>query len=209
MHKLKLLLLGCLAAAFLLRAGCAFAEDALIGTVIGLRGAVFREAGGHRQALTLRAPLHVTDTVVAAAGKVEILLNDGSIVTIGENSRLALAQYQSVANGRTTLLHLFGGVLRVFVNRATAGGEFEIETETAVAAVRGTDWLMEAVPGRTGVAIIHGVVAVSGRGAERQAVAVLEKPGDGVDVASGKPPGPVHPWSRERFAATLARASLE
>ncbi|MGO8916536.1 MAG: FecR domain-containing protein [Stellaceae bacterium] len=199
----------CVAAAVLFWATGASADDQLIGTVIAVRGEVFRQAGPDRQALTSRQPVHLADTIIAGGGKAKILLNDGSIVSIGENSRLALAQYQSVGNRLTTRLHLFEGVLRLFVNRSTAGGRFEIESETAVAAVRGTDWLIEAVPDRTGVAIIQGVVAVSGLGPHQQATVLLEKPGDGVDVRRGEPPGAVHPWSRERFDTLSAHASFD
>ena len=208
MQRLRSYVPWCVAAAFLLWAAGASAADVLIGTVIGVRGAVFRENRSERQALTSRQPVHLGDTIIAEDGKAEILLNDGSIVSVGAKSRLVLSQYKSVSNGLTTRFRLLRGVLRLFVNRATSGGEFEIETETAVAAVRGTDWLMEVVPGRTSVAILHGIIAVSGVGAHQNAVVLLEKPGDGIDVTMGEAPGPVHPWSRERLAAVLARASF-
>ncbi len=208
MQRLRSFSPWCVAAVFLLWAASASAADLIIGTAIGVRGVVLRESGGERQALKPHDAVHLGDTIVAEDGKAEILLNDGSIVSVGAKSRLVLSQYKSVSNALTTRFHLFEGVLRLFVNRATAGGEFEIETETAVAAVRGTDWLMEVVPGRTGVAILHGIIAVSGVGAQRNAVVVLQKPGDGVDVKIGEAPGPIHPWSRERLAAVLARASF-
>jgi hypothetical protein len=207
MGKLTRFLLGCLTAALLLQANATFAAELTVGTVIGVRGDVFNEAGGNRQHLVLREPVHLEDTLVADAGKAKILLNDGSIISLGEHSRLALRQYQGIANGRRTILHLFNGVLRMFVNRATAGGAFEVETETAVAAVRGTDWLMEAVPEKTSVAIISGIVAVTGRAGG--AAALLQRPGDGVDVPSGKPPEAVHRWGQQRFQSLLARASFE
>jgi hypothetical protein len=206
MGKLGLFVLFCLLAAPVAPAAAAAPT---VATVIGVEGVVLREAGGERHALALRDALRLDDTLVSDAGKAKILFNDGSIVSLGEHSRLALVQYQSVANGRSTLLRLFDGVIRIFVNRATAGGAFEIRTETAVAAVRGTDWLMEAVPGRTGVALITGIVAVSGVREDRNAVVLLQHPGDGVDIAESKPPGPVHTWAPKRFQSLLARASFD
>ncbi|HYM03633.1 MAG TPA: FecR domain-containing protein, partial [Stellaceae bacterium] len=117
--------------------------------------------------------------------------------------------YQSAANGLKTQLGLLQGVLRFFVKRSIVGAQFEVDTETAVAAVRGTDWLMEATPDRTSVAVLQGVVAVSGRGAPAGAPALLEQPGQGIDVVRGEALKPVHPWSAERLATTLARATFD
>lgn len=209
MQRLRSFASGSAVAVLLLWTAGTAAAESPIGEVLGVRGAVFLAAGAGREALIPRQPVHRADTIIAQDGKAEILLNDGSIISVGSNSRLQLSQYEGTANGRLMArLRLLDGVLRLFVNRATGGGVFEIETETAVAAVRGTDWLIEAVPGRTGVAIIKGTIAVSGVGAQRQAVVLLQRPGDGVDVRRGEPPGPVHPWSHDRFAATLARATF-
>ncbi len=199
----------CLAAIFCLWAGGARSADIVIGSVIALRGDVSLEAGTEHRALALRDPVRLADTIVSGAGKAKIALNDGSIISIGENSRLVLQEYRSVTNAMRTRLHLIEGVLRLFVNRAIAGGQFEIESETAVAAVRGTDFLIDAKAETTGVAVIDGIVMVSGRGPQAQSSVLLEKPGEGVDVPRGGPPGPVRPWSAQRFGTTLARATLE
>lgn len=199
----------CLAAAFLLLAGEVESAEIIVGTVIGLRGDVSLETGSERHALALRDPVRLADTIVSRAGKAKIALNDGSIVSVGENSRMVLQDYQGVANGWTTRLRLLTGVLRLFVNRALAGSRFEVESETALAAVRGTDWLVDATPAGTGVAVIQGTVEVSGRDSQAQASVLLDQPGQGVDVPRGGPPGPVRPWSAQRFGTTLARATFE
>lgn len=190
-------------------AGAARPDDLIIiGSVVALRGDVFRDDGGRREPLAAKALLHPSDVIVVAAGKAKIGLNDGTIISIGENSRLQIAQYQSVANGLKTRLDLKSGVLRVFVNRSTIGGQFEVESEIAVAAVRGTDWLVEAMPDRTSVALLQGSVAVASRGASAAPV-LLAQPGQGTDVRRGEPPTPVATWGAERLAATIARASFD
>ena len=209
MPKLPALASVLLAAVLLLWTDAASAADVIIGSVLAVRGEVWREDGATHEALTAREPLHPADTIVSGAGKAKISLNDGSIISIGENSRVSLAEYQSVSNGLRTRLRLLAGALRLLVNRITAGGQFEIETDTALAAVRGTDWLIEAVPDRTSVAILRGAVAVSGRGAFAQTTVVLDRPGQGVDIRPGAAPGAVTPWGAQRLADTLARATYD
>jgi hypothetical protein len=189
-------------------AGAQSEDRVIVGTVAALRGAVFREAGTAREPLAAKAPIYPADVIVSGEGKAKIILNDGSIIAIGENSRLRIADYQSVANGLKTRLDLRGGVLRLLVNRLPNRGQFEVESETAVASVRGTDWLVEVTPERTSVAVLEGVVAVAGRGAAGAPV-VLDGPGQGTDVRRGEAPTAAHPWGAARLAATIARASFE
>jgi hypothetical protein len=185
------------------------AAEIAVAEAIAVRGDVTVESGAAKNPLVLRQALHRGDMVVSGAGKAKILLNDGSIVSLGENSRLRLADYGGTGATLGTRLFLVGGVLRLFVNRTAAGGSFEVESETATAAVRGTDWLIEAVPERTSVAVLHGSVAVSGTGAHASETVLLDAPGLGVDVPRGAAPGAVHPWSKQRFDATLRRASFD
>ena len=110
--------------------------DVFIGSVLALRGDVYREIGAARQRLSVHSPIHFGETIVTGSCKAKIALTDGSIVSIGENTRLRFASFRNTPNDLSTRLALIVGALRLFVVKATAGGEFEIETETAVAAVR-------------------------------------------------------------------------
>jgi hypothetical protein len=184
------------------------AAELVIGSVLAVRGEVFRAGDAGQAPLAAKAPVHLGDTIVSGAGKAKIGLNDGSIVSIGENTRLRLSTYQSTSNDFTTRLSMLSGVLRAIVGRIVARGRFEIETETAIAAVRGTDWLVDVTSKGTAVAVVSGVVAVSSRGKPQTAV-VLDTPGRGTDVAPGEEPHAPHAWPAQRFQTTLARASVE
>ena len=204
-YALQLWLVACLA----FWSGAAQASDLIIGSVMAVRGDVFRDEGANREPLVAKTPLHPSDVIVSGTGKARIGLNDGTIICIGENSRVQLAEYQSTANGLKTRLGLKAGVLRLLVNPWNTGGQFEVESEVALAAVRGTDWLIEVTPQQTSVAILRGTVAVSGRGAVTTAAVLLTTPGQGTDVRRGEPPTPVATWGAARLASTVARATFE
>ena len=144
--------------------GCvASAADVVVGSVVATRGEVFSDAGGGQQSLATNAPVHRGETIVTGAGKAKIALNDGTIVSIGENTRVRMVHFAGTSKSANVGLNLVSGVLRPFVVKAVSTGTFEVETQTAIAAVRGTDWVIEATPERTSVAVVRGVVAVSGR----------------------------------------------
>jgi hypothetical protein len=185
----------------------AAAADVVVGSVVAVRGAVFSDAGAGQQPLTVNAPVHRGETIVTVAGKAKIALKDGTILSIGENSRMLVHHSASGASANIAV-GLVSGVLRPLVVRATTTGRFEVETQTAIAAVRGTDWVIEATPERTSVAVLQGVVAVSGR-TDRKATVVLRSPGQGTDVHRGSAPTPAVPWGTKRLADVLARATFD
>jgi hypothetical protein len=197
-----------LAAIAMCWAGAALAADPVIGSVLAVRGDVFLDSGAGRQPVAVNLRLHRSDTIFSDAGKAKIALNDGTVVSIGENSRLVLADYERVPGNVKARFNLVSGALRVLAAKVSPGGKFEIETETAIAAVRGTDWVIEATPERTSVALVRGKVAVSARGVQAPAV-VLSSPGQGTDVRPGSAPTPAVPWGARRLADTLARATFE
>jgi hypothetical protein len=187
----------------------AAAASPVIGQVMAVKGEVFRESGGRREPAAKGAALEVGDAIVTeAGGKAKLLLNDGTIVSVGEKARLLLAQYQGAANGYRTRLRAEQGAMRFLFQRALELSRFEVETETAVAAVRGTRWLMDVEPGHTAVALLDGSVAVTARGAPGGEV-VLDRPGQGTDVRTGQAPTPPAIWGAQRFATVLSRASFE
>ncbi len=189
--------------------GAAFAADGIVGSVLAVRGAVFSEVGGRQQAVLANTPVHLGDTIVSMGGKAKIALDDGTIISVGENSRMRIADYGDAANNFKTRVSLLSGLLRLLVAKVTPAGRFEVETETAVAAVRGTDWVIESTPERTSVAVVSGAVAVSGRDGQAQTTVVLDAPGQGTDVARGSAPTAVAHWGAARFDSILARATFE
>jgi hypothetical protein len=199
-----------IALAIVMTANLAFAEGPAIGQVSAIKGEVFRERPAGRESVAVGTPVYVADAIVTAVGgKAKIALNDGSILSVGESGRLVIAGYQGTDNGYTTRVQPAAGAIRLFVNKTVAGGRFEVETESAVAAVRGTDFVVEVTPERTSVAVLQGIVAVHGTGAQRAAEVVLDKPGDGTDVAPGQAPTATKTWGAARLAATVKRASFD
>jgi hypothetical protein len=205
---------ACAAGAFvvavvMLCSGAVFAADVIVGSVLAVRGDVYWVVGGRRQPLTANMPVHSGGTIVSAAGKAKIALDDGTIISVGENTRVRVADHDRASNNSMTRVSLVVGALRLLVAKVTSAGTFEVETETAIAAVRGTDWVIEATSEQTSVAVVTGVVAVSGRDANAQSTVVLDAPGQGTDVRRGSPPTPVAQWGAQRFSATVARATFE
>ena len=199
---------ACVACGIALWASASLGADVIVGSALATRGEVFRADAARQYPLAAKEPVYLGDTIVTRTGKANISLNDGTLLSVGENTRLRLSTYQSASNDLTTRLGLLGGVLRLFVARVTAGGHFEVESETAIAAVRGTDWMMSVTPDQTGVALVSGVVAVSGRN-RAEAPVMLDTPGQGTDVMRGEPPHPPHPWSAQRFSTMLERCNFE
>jgi hypothetical protein len=188
---------------------CAALAADVVGSVLAVRGSVWVDSGAGPQPLTANAPVHAGDTIASAAGKAKIALTDGTIVSIGENARVRLAEYRRVAGARNARVDVVSGALRFIVERVGPADRFEVHTETAVAAVRGTDWLVDAMPDHTAVAVVSGVVAVSALTADAPATVVLDGRGQGTDVRRGRPPTPPATWGPQRFESTLARATLE
>ena len=189
-----------LCAATTLVCGPAVAADAVtVGAVLAVRGAVFTDSAGSLLPLTAQAPVRERDAIVATDGKAKIALDDGTIISVAEHTRVRIGEVTKAAKVVRTKLELVSGALRVLVARVSPHGNFEIETETAIAAVRGTDWLIEAASDRTSVAVLNGTVAVTGRESRAR---------DGTDVRRGAAPTPPAPWGARRLADLLARATF-
>lgn len=197
-----------LAVIAILGTGPATAADAVIGSVLAVRGAVFTDTAGTLQPLAADAPVRQGDAIVSRNGKARIVLDDGTVVSVGENTRVQIAEYERPSTGIRARLALVSGALRLLVAKITPDGNFEVETETAIAAVRGTEWIIEATSEQTSVALLSGKVAVSGRGSEGRMTVLLASPGQGTDVRRGAPPTPPIAWGTRRFADVLARATF-
>jgi ferric-dicitrate binding protein FerR (iron transport regulator) len=114
-------------------------------------------------------------------GRVRALLEDGSILNLGSDSRLQVVQHD--AKSQQTNLEMRYGRLRAQVVALTRpSARFEIRTNTAICGVLGTDFYIEATEKTTRVIVFRGVVKVTPLAAG--AVAGLAGAGSTVNAGS-------------------------
>jgi hypothetical protein len=177
----------------------AAAPDA-IGLFTALRGNVTDTHPGQTTAVrvNVRDDVLFKDVIeTQRESRSKTLFQDDTLLTLGENSRVEITEhvYDPTRNSRSMTVHLAKGKLRALVGKVFegAGSKFEVHTPSAVAAARGTYfvvWIEEQPPGpaaRTGVAnIAHpGTVAFTSGGKT-----VLVGPQQYSMAAPGKPPTP-------------------
>ena len=121
--------------------------------------AILPASGGAELVPTVGAELHVGDTLqTREGGRVEIELSSGSVIRLGEGSKLTLreAEPQKAFSAR-----LFVGNLWTKVHKLLSGETYQVETENGVAGVRGTEFRLEAEQGKPDVLRVYeGVVDV-------------------------------------------------
>lgn len=100
----------------------------------------------------------------AASAKADLALADGSLITIGERSAIVLNRnIIGTKDRKNTSFGVLMGGMKLKVNKLTGKDEFKVQTPTAVAAVRGTDFEVAlASDGSTMVAVSEGKVNVAG-----------------------------------------------
>lgn len=127
-------------------------------------------ASGRKQALTNDTLIRVGDEIISHSGSAAIELADGSRIRVSPGSRLIfnrLTQYGK-AGMVDTRLRLDRGEVQTHVKPIMdRGSRFEIETPSAVAAVRGTMFTLQASPGKSSVQVTEGTVAFGPRGQTR------------------------------------------
>ncbi|MGO1501799.1 MAG: FecR family protein [Marinobacter sp.] len=116
---------------------------------------------GRKKPLTKNALIRVGDEVLSHAGAATITLADGSEVRLSPDSRLIfnrLTQYGK-SGMVDTRLRLNRGEVHTRVKPVIEGGaRFEIETPSAVAAVRGTAFALQTGPKGTRLQVTEGIV---------------------------------------------------
>ncbi len=136
------------------------------GAVTFLAGEATRAAGGKGEKLALGSPVYAGDLLeTGRRTRLEVKLADESVVRMGPLSRVVLqeAAFGSSVEDRKVSAKLVVG--KVWANVAKAvGGEarFEVQTENAVAGVRGTTFRVDAARDRSVVVKVYaGTVAVA------------------------------------------------
>ncbi len=137
------------------------------GSVTFLAGEATRTAGGRTEELARGSEVRQGDVLeTRARTRLEITLPDRSVIRIGPRSRIELvsAFFSRSADERKVTARIAVGNLWAKVARAAGGASrFEVQTENAVAGVRGTTFRVDARTDRSVVVKVYsGAVAVAG-----------------------------------------------
>lgn len=184
----------------------AWAADQAVGRVVQQEGdvQVMRDATAAR--LAVGAEILRRDRILSGSdGRIKIEFADRSLIAIGSDTEVLVADYVVGRDGRrpSALLSLLSGIVRAVV--AEPDGSFDITSRAAVAPARSTECLMEAAGDKSAVFAAAGTVAVQSVGTN---AVVQLTPGLGTDVPLGGPPTPPKLWGQSRVDSFVARTRL-
>jgi hypothetical protein len=182
--------------------GAAFAAER-VGQVLRIKGSCEIETDGQRRPLQTASPVHRLDVVTTGAdARLVVELDDGTVLTLGENAELKIDEFVFNRPGIADRLKLFaGGAFRFTTGRLAKTGDSVIEIRTRVPAlgVRGTDFWAGPLDGNYSVLLFDGALDVSNNGA----TATLNEAGEGTNIADGGSPGPVTRWPQDKVRRAL------
>lgn len=150
-------------------------ESAVIGTVTFQVGEARLERNGQTVPLTKGLELKVGDRLQTGAnGHVHARMIDNGFISVRPSGRLHIQSYtyapQDPAANRVGLL-LESGVARTISGKAgeAAREHYRFNTPVAAIGLRGTDYVVQALPDATRVSVLKGAVTLSAFGAGCQA----------------------------------------
>lgn len=180
-----------------------------VADVVG-RALVTRHGDAEPERLTEGQPVLEGDRIRTEAGaRVRLRLEDGSILQLGESTECYLdwVLFAPVLEMRDILIEVPLGIIRSIVEAVVPRSSVRLTTDTAIASVRGTDWIVEAGPAITAIVALEGTVAVRNV-APGVTGEVTLGPGEGTSVAAGEPPNPPSVWGDERRQSFIDRTAV-
>jgi hypothetical protein len=172
------------------------AADA-IGKVSRLQGMATRTAAGARSDLKDGAQLYLLDAIETGAdARVEITLEDLTIVTLGEKAKLTLDAFVYAPAGQNRMGMSVAGPFRFLSGKMPKGANttMTVTTPAATIGIRGTHFWGGPVSGNYGVILFEGEITVTTTAGE----VAISRPLDGVDI-TGAALGPVTPWAQPKI----------
>jgi hypothetical protein len=148
---------------------------------------VQRGGKGNFQPLSRNSFVKMSDVVRAEGdGMAEFKWSDGTRLRLTPNSQLTIKKvsYNSLKKADSSQFKLTSGKVYVRIVKPLArDSHFEVETPTAVAAVRGTIFSVEVKDGKTEVAVYKGTVKVSSHNGKQRQEEIIE-PGEVVQSSA-------------------------
>ena len=140
------------------------AEDS-VGTVSKLRGQARVSRGGQNVMLAEGTTIQASDGIVTGPdARLKIQFKDGSIITLGENSKLTIDKAKFEGGKRDIAATLLDGVVRAAVAKAGAGSNFQVSSSLVTSAARGTEWIVSIKDHTTSLLVLEGTVNAKGVG---------------------------------------------
>jgi len=127
--------------------------------------------------------------VKTGAKSVADIYFQGSVIRILEKSSVVMKELVRNVKDNKDLTELYvenGQVFSKVTRKLTEGERFKVNTPTAIAAVRGTEFLVDAENDKSVIGCIEGTVAVKQAGSEDSTFVDVEA-GKEANVESGKP----------------------
>jgi hypothetical protein len=144
--------------------GLALAADS-VGSVTKLRGQARAVRGGGNVMLAEGAKIEAGDGIVTGPeARLKIEFKDGSVITLGENSKLNIDTAKFKGAKRDIAATLLDGVVRAAVAKAGEGSNFEVSSSLVTSAARGTEWIMSIKDHTTSLLVLEGTVNAKGVG---------------------------------------------
>ena len=191
------------------------AQNEISGTMMVVKGDVKVTSGksGKTDPAKVGTKVYAGDTIASGAeSRAKIVMSDKNVLNISPDSKVTIAKYENdpTKDSRNVELKVDYGKVRAGVEQKYDGekNKFNIRTPTAVAGVRGTDFITGFNPAtqQTRIVTFSGVVAAGQPGPGGQILnAVFVKPGMSTSIDQGKPPEPPRPMPTE----DLNKANLD
>ncbi len=181
-----------LLAYFLLPCTTAFGEEDEAGHVLTVKKDVRLLRAGQQTPARARDPLFLKDTVATGPNsRAKLFFRDDSVLNLGEQSRVSVDEYlySSEKDRSRAVYNLLEGSLKAVVGRS----DLEVHTPTAVAAARGTKFIVTLQGSGADLETLIMVLAgeVTARSIQKEILKVVTlRKGQMTRVPLGKPPIP-------------------
>ena len=171
----------------------ALAAGKTIGKFMVVKGKVFVQRDGKKKKVRLGFKLKEKDQVIAEKlSRAKIVMLDKNIIHVSPETQMSFAEYvfNPKANKKKVLLDVIYGKVRSNVQQKYDGdkNKFQVRTKSAVAGVRGTDFLTgyNKQTQQSSVVTFEGSVAIGQPGAGGTIKnPVINKPGQMATINSG------------------------
>lgn len=212
--SLKAGFISCLVALLFLSPSAAVEKKLPVGAVVAWTGGVYiyHEDGTEGVKVKGMEGIYPHDTIVTSLkSRAKILMKDDSILSLGENAKMVVKDYllAEANDNRVSVFKIFSGKVRTLAGRVFRGSEsrFQMETPTAVAGIKGTDFIISTSERESEIVTITGEVMAKNISPSISGEVILKR-GLATRVQEGKAPAEPFEVSRERLSELIGETSI-